>query len=189
MKRIVFFVILLLLIPFAAQAEYTFFLKNGSEISAVQTYAEKGDEITVYFSAGSMIISKQDILRIEGIETTEEGMAGEAQPPDTQEIKGKKEEAAGQAQGSGEMNERKGELNNALDSLRTEIRAVEKQEIDLVTTINEKIRSDKSYNIIQRRQLEKEIEPLKNELSAVQQKKAELLQRRSTLEDQLRFVQ
>jgi hypothetical protein len=189
MKQIVFLVVLLLLIPCAAQAEYTFYLKNGSEITAVQTYAEKGDEITVYFSDGSMIISKQNVLRIEGSEATEEGMAGEAQPPATQEIKEKKEEAAGQAQGSGEMNERKGALNNELDSLRTEIRAVEKQEMDLVTTINEKIGADKSYNIIQRKQLEKEIEPLKNELSDVQNKKTELLQRRSTLEDQLRLVQ
>jgi len=188
MKRIVFFVILLLLIPFAAQAEYTFFLKNGSEISAVQTYAEKGDEVTVYFSDGSMIIPKQDILRIEGSEATEGGIASEAQP-DTHETKEKKEDTAGQAQGSGEMNERKGVLNNELDSLKTEIRAAEKQEMDLVTTINEKIGSDKSYNIIQRRQLEKEIAPLKNELSDVQNKKAELLQRRSTLEDQLRLVQ
>ncbi|MCG2721498.1 MAG: hypothetical protein L6290_05715 [Thermodesulfovibrionales bacterium] len=189
MKRIVFFVILLLLIPFAAQAEYTFFLKNGSEISAVQTYAEQGDEVTVYFSAGSMIISRQDILRIEGSEAIEEGIAGEAQPPDTQKTKEKKDETAGQAQRSGEMNERKGALNNELDSLRTEIRAVEKQEMDLVTTINEKIGSDKSYNIIQRRQLEKEIEPLKKELSDVQNKKTELLQRRFTLEEQLRLVQ
>lgn len=188
MKRIVFFVVLLLLIPFAAQADYTFYLKNGSEISAVQTYAEQGDEVTVYFSAGSMIISKQDIIRIEGSEATEGGIAGEEQP-DTQETKEKKEETAGQAQGSGEMNERRSALNNELDSLRTEIRAVEKHEMDLVTTINEKIGSDKSYNIIQRKQLEKEIEPLKNELSDVQNKKAELLQRRSALEDQLRLLQ
>ena len=188
MKRTGFFVILLLFIPFAAQADYTFFLKNGSEISAIQTYAEKGDAVTVYFSAGSMIISKQDILRIEGSEATLEDIAEEAQP-DTQATKGKKEETAGRSQGSGAMNERKGALDNELDSVRTEIRAAEKQEMDLVTTINEKIGSDKSYNIIQRRQLEKEIEPLKNELSGVQNKKAELLQRRSTLEDQLKLVQ
>ncbi|MDQ7787142.1 MAG: hypothetical protein RDU01_06000 [Thermodesulfovibrionales bacterium] len=188
MKRTGFFVILLLFIPFAAQAEYTFFLKNGSEISAVQTYAEQGDEVTVYFSAGSMIIAKQDILRIEGSEAT---IAEEAQP-DTQATKAtkeKKEETAGRAQGTGEMNERKGALNNELESLRTEIRAAEKQEMNMVTTINEKIGADKSYNIIQRRQLEKEIEPLKKELYDVQQKKAELLQRRSALEDQLKLVQ
>lgn len=185
MKRIVLFAVLLFAVPFAAQAEYTFYLQNGAEVPAVQTYTERGDEVTLYFSAGSMVIPKQDILRIEGSEATEEGEVA----PDTQAEQEKKEEASGQAQGSGEADERTSALNRELDSVRTEIRAVEKQEMDLVATINEKIGSDRSYNLIQRRQLEKELEPLNRQLSEVQNRKAELLKKRSSLEDQRSLLQ
>ncbi|MFZ5907003.1 MAG: hypothetical protein ACOYVJ_06285 [Nitrospirota bacterium] len=188
MKRTVIVVLLLLLIPCAVQAEYTFILKNGSEIGAIQTYSERDGEVTVYFSTGSMIISKQDILRIEGSEAEEERAASGAQA-ELRETRESREEPAGRTEESGGMNERKAVLDTELDTLRNEIRAAEKQEMDLVTTINEKIGADKSYNLIQRRQREKEIEPLQKELSGVQEKKRELLEKMSALENQRRLVQ
>jgi hypothetical protein len=189
MKRIVFCIILLLVIPLTAKADYTFYLKNGSEISDVKTYAEQGGEVTVYFTTGSMIIPKDNILRIEGSESAEENTGGEVKT-DTQELREKQGETGTKSEvARDEKSAQRDMLQKEADSVTDELRTTEQREMYLVTTINEKIGADKSYNIIQRKQLEKEIEPLKTELSAVQNKKTELLKKRASLADQIRSLQ
>ena len=70
MKKIIFLVVILL-IPVCAGAAYTIYLKNGSVISDVRSYNETGEEISVYFQTGAMVIPRRDILRITGEETPE----------------------------------------------------------------------------------------------------------------------
>jgi hypothetical protein len=189
MKRIVFCIILLLVVPLAAQADYTFYLKNGSEISDVKTYSEQGGEVTVYFATGSMIIHKENILRIEGSESAE-GSAGENVKSDTQEPREKQGETGTKPEvAREEKSAQRDALQKEYDSLTDELRTAEQREMNLVTTINEKIGADRSYNTIQRKQLEKELEPLQTELSAVQNKKAELVKKRYSLADQIRSLQ
>jgi|WetSurSiteA1Bulk_404760.scaffolds.fasta_scaffold00136_8 hypothetical protein len=189
MKRIVFCILLLLVVPLVAQADYTFYLKNGSEISAVKTYSEQEGEVTVFFGTGSMIIPKQDILRIEGSESAEENAGGEVKSG-TKEPREKQGETGSPSEGTkDEKSAQRDVLQKEYDSLTDELRTTEQREMNLVTTINEKIGADKSYNTIQRKQLEKELEPLQTELSAVQNKKSELMKKRYSLEDQLRSLQ
>ena len=75
-----------------------------------------------------------------------------------------------------------------LDAVSTEIRAVEAEEARLVASINEK-RGKKYYNVIQLRQIEKETEPLQQELVTIQQKKKELIGRKNSLEDEIKALQ
>ena len=78
MKKIIFFVVILL-IPVCAGAAYTIYLKNGSVISDVRSYNEAGEEISVYFQTGAMVIPRRDILRITGEETPENAAPEAAQ--------------------------------------------------------------------------------------------------------------
>jgi len=48
MKKILF-IVLILLIPVCAAAEYKIYLKNGSVISEVRSYEEKNGDVIVYF--------------------------------------------------------------------------------------------------------------------------------------------
>jgi septal ring factor EnvC (AmiA/AmiB activator) len=58
-----------------------------------------------------------------------------------------------------------------------------------VAAINEKTGKRLNYNIIQLRQLEKELETLRQELSADQQKKAALIAQRSSIESELKSME
>ena len=80
MKKIIFFVVILL-IPVCAGAAYTIYLKNGSVISDIRSYRETGEEISVYFQTGAMVIPRSDILRITGEETPEKTVSEEAEEP------------------------------------------------------------------------------------------------------------
>src|SRR4030043_213672 len=68
------------------------------------------------------------------------------------------------------------------------LKIVETEEARLVASINEK-RGKKYYNVIQLRQIEKETEPLQQELVSIQQKKADLIQRKASIEGELRALQ
>jgi len=207
MKKIIFLVVILL-IPVCAGASYTFYLKNGSVISDVRSYNETGDEISVYFQTGAMVIPRRDILRITGEETPEN-----AAPEATQEIEDKQvpsvhsktqpvesrqetragsdlpPESAPPAEGPGDdRNDKMTAAKSELDSVIGEIRTLETDEASLVKEINEK-RSKPVYNKYQASRLMQETEPLQQELSDVQQKKEELRQRKTALEDELRAVQ
>ena len=207
MKKIIFFVVILL-IPVYASAAYTIYLKNGSVISDVRSYNETGEEISVYFQTGALVIPQKDILRITGEETPEEIVPegaeeakdgqipreqSETQPVESQqETKERKEPSSDSAPPSDESSDdRKDKMTavkSELDSVIGEIRTLETDEARLVKEINEK-RSKPVYNSYQANQLMQETEPLQQELSSVQQRKEELRQQKTALEDELMSLQ
>ena len=208
MKKILF-TVLILLIPVYAAAEYKIYLKNGSVISEVRSYEEMNGDVVVYFGAGSMTISQKDILKIGGTEPAEKETQKidvtdiqqrqertERAPDQSQPRTQSQEQPRAQSQEQPRTQEPGNDKSNKIDALRTElqsviseIKAAEEQEAGLVTTINQKTGRRFSYNLIQIKQLEKEVEPLKQELYAVQQKKAELVQRKSSIESELRLLE
>jgi chromosome segregation ATPase len=180
-------VILILLLPASSEAAYKIYLKNGSVISGVHSYEKKGGEVTVYFSRGSMAVSEKDILKIEGTETLEEDLQTKEQ--EKEEKQERPEDAVVPSQAPvDDKSARVNALMADLDAVSTEIRAVEAEEARLVASINEK-RGKKYYNVIQLRQIEKETEPLQQELVSIQQKKADLIQRKASFEGELRALQ
>lgn len=210
MKKILF-IVLILLIPVYAAAEYKIYLKNGSVISEVRSYEEMNGDVIVYFGTGSMTISQKDILKIGGTEPAEK----ETQKTDVTDIQQRQErterapdqsqprvqsqeqprvqsqdQPRTQSQESGNYkSDQINALRTELQSVISDIKALEEQEAGLVTTINQKTGRRFSYNLIQIKQLEKEVEPLKQQLYGVQQKKAELIQRKSSIESELRLLE
>jgi len=208
MKKILF-IVLILLIPVCAAAEYKIYLKNGSVISEVRSYEEMNGDVILYFGAGSMTISQKDILKIGGTEPAEKETQKtdvtdiqqrqertERAPDQSQSRTQSQEQPRTQSQEQPRTQEPGNDKSNQINALRTElqsviseIKAAEEQEAGLVTTINQKTGRRFSYNLIQIKQLEKEVEPLKQQLYAVQQKKAELVQRKSSIESELRLLE
>jgi hypothetical protein len=208
MKKILF-IVLILLIPVYAAAEYKIYLKNGSVISEVRSYEEINGDVIVYFGTGSMTISQKDILKIGGTEPAEKETQKtdvtdiqqrqertERAPDQSQSRTQSQEQPRTQSQEQPRTQEPGNDKSNQINALRTElqsviseIKAAEEQEAGLVTTINQKTGRRFSYNLIQIKQLEKEVEPLKQQLYAVQQKKAELVQRKSSIESELRLLE
>jgi hypothetical protein len=198
MKRLALLVLFLLL-PAYAGAAYTIYLKNGAEISEVKSYTESGGDVYLYFSTGSMMVPKKDILRIGGSETPEmEIDKGEPGPPqDTQRspeapIPQDQPAPAEPSSLPAETNERAARINElsaGLDSISSELRNVYEQENRLVNEINEKTGRRFSYNLIQIKQLEKELDPLRAELADVRQKKTELTQRKGAIEKEIKELQ
>jgi hypothetical protein len=198
MKKIVLLVLFLLL-PAYAGAAYTIYLKNGAEIPGITSYSESGGDVYIFFGTGSMIVPKKDILRIGGSETTGEEPAGgnTESPQDTQRspetpIPRDKPATAEPYPPPAETNkraERLNELSAGLDSISSELRNVYEQENRLVNEINEKTGRRSSYNIYQIKQLEKELEPLKAELANVRQRKADLMQSKGAIENEMKELQ
>jgi chromosome segregation ATPase len=215
--RKILFIVLILLIPVYAAAEYKIYLKNGSVISEVRSYEKVNGDVIVYFGTGSMTISQKDILKIGGTEPAEKETQ-KTDVTDIQQQQGRTERAPDQSQPRVQSQEQPrvqsqdqsrsqsqeqprtqetgNEKSNKIDALRTELQSVtseiktlEEQENGLVTTINQKTGRRFSYNLIQIKQLEKEVDPLKQQLYAVQQKKAELVQRKSSIESELRLLE
>ena len=189
MKKIVILIVVLLL-PAYSYAAYKIYLKNGSVISGVSSYQERGEDVEVYFSTGSMTIPGKDVLKIEGKEepageTTSEVNTG------TPQKKEQTEQAVvpATAQPRDDKITKANALRAEMDSINSEIRATEEKEAGLVSAINEKTRSTSYYNMIQFKQLEKELEPMKQELHDVQQKKQELVQKRNSLEAELKSLE
>ena len=181
-------VILILLLPASSEAAYKIYLKNGSVISGVRSYEKKGGEVTVYFSGGSMAISEKDILKIEGTETLEEDSRTKEAQEKPEKIEKPEDTVAPSQAPVDDKSARVNALKADLDAVNSEIRAAETEEARLVASINEK-RGKKYYNVIQLRQIEKETEPLQQELVSIQQKKADLIQRKASFEGELRALQ
>lgn len=198
MKKIVLLVLFLLL-PAYAGAAYTIYLKNGAEIPDVTSYSESGGDVYLYFGTGSMIVPKKDILRIGGSETPEKEIdkVESVSPQDTQRspetpIPQDQPAPAEPSSPPAETNDRAARLNELsarLASISSELKNVQEQENRLVNEINEKTGRRFSYNLIQIKQLEKELEPLRAELTDVQQRKTELTQRKAIIEKEIKELQ
>ncbi len=189
MKKIIL-VILILLLPVYASAAYKIYLKNGSVIKGVSSYQEKGKEVTIYFGTGSMMIPKENILRIQHTESADSEFV-----PEEREEGQQKQEKAGEAappaqapEPAADRNARIDELKAQLDSVNSEIASAQEREAQLTASINEKTGSRFHYNLIQIKQLEKELEPLRQDLTDVQQRKAELIKQRDDIQAELRSM-
>jgi hypothetical protein len=188
MKKILV-LLLILLLPVYSEAAYRIILQNGSSIDGVRTYSESGNDVNLYFDTGSMSISKKDILRIEG---TEESLPEEDQQQDqpaeqTQPAQDQKNGTGSSPSGPSDDSKqiKLNQLNNDLDAVNSELKSLQERESSLVKEINEKS-GKKFYNVIQLREIEKEVNPLKQELADVQQRKEQLIQRRSVVVNEIR---
>jgi hypothetical protein len=183
LQALLFFLILSL--PVSSHASYKVYLRNGSVISGVNSYEKTNGEVNIIFGGGSVGIPEKDILKIEETETPEKDFR-------LKEIPGKQEEALPVSPSSAEMVDKSARLNalNAeLDSVNSEIGAVEAEESRLVTELNQKRGRKGTYNYFQLKKLEQETDPLQQELFSVQQKKTELIQRKASLENEIKAMQ
>lgn len=169
----------LLVFSSLAEAAFNVYLKNGSVISGISSYESRNNEVILYIGGGSIGVNKEDILKIQETGGPER---------DIRVKEGEKEEAIPSPPAPLEEDRglRVKMLQDELDSITTEIRKLEVEEGRLVSEINEKRGRRFKYNIYQLKQLEKETEPLQQELFNVQQRKNELLERRSAIEGELR---
>ena len=183
----IFLLILILLFPAYSEAAYKIYLKNGSIITGVSSYTKKGGEFTLYIGGGIFGVSENDILKIEETEAPEKDFR-------SKEISEKREEAAAPAEApterpaDREKAARVDSLQADLDAINSELKPVEENETRLKALIEEKLASKTRYNPYQRYLIEKQIEPLQQELSQVQEKKGELLQRKAYTEGELRSL-
>lgn len=174
-----------LLLPFPADAAYTIYLRNGSAISGVSSYEKNDGQVTIYFGGGSMGVSEKDILKIEETGAPEKDFR-------TPGVSGTREEVtpvAPPAVEAGNKSARRDALQGELDTVNSELKAVEEDEARIVTSINDRRGARLSYNALQLRQLESDLAPLRQELSDIQVKKGALYQRRTTLESEIQSLQ
>jgi chromosome segregation ATPase len=181
-----FLLILILLLPVYSDAAYKIYLKNGSVISGVSSFEKKTGEVTIYFGGGSLGISEKDILKIEETAAPEKDFRSQ-EVPEKQEKPG--EAAAPAKESANDKSGRVSALRAQLEAITSEIKTVEEQEAKIVAEINAKRGQRLKYNIYQLRQMEKEVEPLQQELFTIQQKKGELLQRKASIEGELRALE
>ncbi len=176
---------LILSLPVSSHASYKVYLKNGSVISGVNSYEKTDGEVDIIFGGGSVGIPEKDILRIEETETPEKDFR-------VKKIPGKQEEAPPVSPPSAETvdnSARLNALNTELDSVNSEIETVEAEESRLVAELNQKRGRKGTYNYFQLKKLEEETDPLQQELFSVQQKKTELIERKTALEKEIKAIQ
>ncbi len=181
MKRFIFSLFLIFLLIATSEADFKVYLKNGSIISGIVSYQEIGEDLVLYLDSGSMSISKKDVRKIE--ET-----ASSFKETLTEEMRDRKAEdmiGSPQEKPIDEKVLRWNKLKAERDSVISEIRSLEEQEAKLTSLINKKREERTVYNIYQLKQLESEINPLMQELSNVQNRKATLINRLKTIEDEL----
>jgi DNA repair exonuclease SbcCD ATPase subunit len=177
---------LILLFPVSSEAAYKIYLKNGSVISGVDYYTKKGGEVTVYFGDGSMDISEKDILKIEGTESSAETIQSK-ELPETEEKP--KETSAPNSIPADDKNKKANALISEVESINSEIKALQEQESKIVETINQKQGGRVRYPASQKRLLDNEITQLNQELSDIQHKKEELSKRGASLVDELNALE
>jgi hypothetical protein len=184
MVRILLFIFVLLL-SLPADAAYKIYLRNGSVISGVSTFEKGNGEVTIFFGGGSMGIPAGDILKIEDTEAAEKDFRIPSVPGGQEETVPE----ASQPEESGNKGARTDALRAELDSVNSEIQAVEEEEAKTIKAINDRKGSRLTYNALQLRQLESDLAPLQQELSDLQVRKGALYQRRATIEGELRSLQ
>jgi hypothetical protein len=175
---------LVLLLPLSGEAAYKIYLKNGSVISGVRSYEKQGQEIMIQFGGGQIGISAEDISRIQESDTPEKDFTSTAPSAAPPLVEGAPPPAIPPAeQGDAAPPQEDGRVE--LDQIAADIREAEQNEARLKAAIDERQSRRMKYNTIQLRQLETDLEPLKQELFAAQQKKSELLQRKAYLEGEM----
>lgn len=176
--------VLALLFAIPADAAFKVYLKNGSVLSGVSSYEKKGGEVIIYYGGGSIGVPEREVLKIEETEAPEKDFRGPETPPVEEVIP-----SPPPAEETGNKAARIDALRAELDSVNSEIQAVEAEEARIVRAINDRKGARLTYNALQLRQLESDLAPLQQELSNIQMKKGALYQRRATLESELQSLQ
>lgn len=176
---LLFFMILLL--PAHSEAAYKIYLKNGSTITGASSYDKKGGEYIINFEGGSVGISEADVVKIEETEAP----VKEFNPEETQKTEGEKM-APAEAPASADKDTNISALRTELENIDSELKTLEDKEEKIRASIDEKRSEKLRWNPYQRHLLDKEVEPLQNDLSTIQERKTELLQRRAYIEGRLR---
>ncbi len=188
---------LMLLLPVCDLAAYQVYLNNGSVISGVRSYDESDDEVTLHIGTGSLTVPKKDVLRIEGGEQPMEEKAKEGkdvkpeQKPEGLEAPPPAVAPAPTSEPGQSAQERAAkadELRTSLRSIDEEMRSTEQEEARLNAAINQKKSSPPSYDIDERRQVESEIATLSQSLNSILLKKADLVNRKAEIENELRTL-
>lgn len=184
MVKILLFTLMLLL-PVCSDAAYSIYLTNGSVITGVKSYEKRGGEIKIHFGEGTIVMSGKDILKIEETEAPLKDFRSNpnelSQNPRTA--------ASSPHEQANDKSPRVAALKAELEVVKSEIKNLEDKEASVTAAVNEKRNRRARYNVYQLRQLEKETEPLQQELFGMQMKKKELLQRKSGIEDELRTME
>ncbi|MGD0884512.1 MAG: hypothetical protein ABSA46_06490 [Thermodesulfovibrionales bacterium] len=173
-----------LLLPRASDAAYKIYLKNGSVIAGAASYEKNGDEIMVQFGGGSIGVPAKDVLKIEQTDLPEKDLRSPATP----EKQGESPSSPAVPTPGENQTTKQDELKNELESIDTELQSVQDKETQLTDTIKEKQEGRTKYKSFQLKNLEEELEPIRQELFATQQRKSELLQRKASVEDELRAL-
>jgi hypothetical protein len=173
--------IMITLLPAYSEAAYKIYLKNGSTITGVSSYEKKGSEYIINFGAGSVGISGADVLKIEETDAPEM----EFRSKETPEKEGEKM-APAEAPAEADKGAKISALRTELENIDSELKILDDKEEKIRASIDEKRSEKLRWNPYQRHLLDKEMEPLQNELSTIQDRKNELLQRRAYIEGQLR---
>ena len=170
--------ILILLLPIPTEAAYRIHLQDGSVISGVGFYKKDGSDVALYFKEGLMLVPEKDIIKIE--ETESVGLYVVPQEEQaTQKIVTPAQESAADDITKLEA------LRSEAEALNEEIQQVNLEESRLVIKINE-INTKPTWNQYQVLAIEQEVKPYSEELRAVQQKKIELLEKRGSLESEIK---
>jgi prefoldin subunit 5 len=174
--------ILVFLLPAHSEAAYKIYLKNGSVITGASSYEKKGSEYIINFGAGSLGISETEVLKIEETESP----VMEFTPKEIPEKQGEEKEKPPIEAPPEDKDEKVKELKTELDSIDSELKSIEDREEKLRASIEEKRGEKLKWNPYQRHLLDKEMQPLQDELSKIQERKTELLQRKAYIEGQMR---
>lgn len=176
--------ILILLLPVYSEAAYNIYLKNGSVITGVSSYEKRGGEILINYGGGTIGILEADILKIEETEAPEKDFRVK-EIPEKEAVRA----APAEEPAIAEKRARANELRANLETLNAELKTVEENESRIIASINEKRATRGRYNIYQQRLLDRQIEPLQEELTTIQKRKTDLLQRRALIEGELRALE
>jgi len=170
--------ILILLLPVTTEAAYRIHLQDGSVISGVGFYKKDGSDVALYFKEGLMLVPEKDIIKIE--ETESVGLYVVPQEEQaTQKIVTPAQESAADDITKLEA------LRSEAEALNEEIQQVNLEESRLVIKINE-INTKPTWNQYQVLAIEQEVRPYSEELRAVQQKKIELMEKKGSLESEIK---
>lgn len=185
----IFLLIFILLLPVSSEAAYTIYLKNGSEISGVYSYEKKGGEVIIYFGGGSIGIPEKDIVKIESTEAPEKDFSKEELTEREADKSAPSEPPVPAEQPAvSETADRTSKLQADLDAVNAELRTIEDNESAIKAALEEKTSSRQNWNPYQYRYLQQAAEPLQQELSTIQQKKGELLQRKAYIEGEMKSL-
>lgn len=176
--------ILILLLPSNSEAAYKIYLKNGSTITGVSSYEIKGGDYFINFEGGSVGIPETDVLKIEETKAP----VTDFSPEETQKQEGE-QIAPPEAPALSDKDAKISALRADLENIDSELKTLDSKEEKIRASIDEKRGEKLRWNPYQRHLLDKEMEPLQNELSEIQDRKTELLQRRAFIEGQLRTLQ